>query len=257
MLSQGETRLLHALKSRAGRDKHGAFMVEGVRAIEDLVAAGIDLKFAVVSPTFEDSIRGRALTEALELRTTVRRLKDHELRALSETETPQGVLAVAFAPKRMLSDIQLRAASLVLVLDAIQDPGNLGTLIRSADAFAVTCVIALPGTVDYWNPKVVRAAAGSAFRVPLIHAETDETWAWLAQHDFTVFGADMQGESVADARASGNLALVAGNEGSGLRRETREHVTHTIAIPMPGHAESLNVGVAAGILLYELSRTDR
>src|SRR6187549_2214257 len=89
MLSQSETRLLHALKSRAGRDKHGAFMVEGVRALEDLVAAGIDLKFAVVSPTFEDSTRGRALTEVLEVRTTVRRLKDHELRELAETETPQ------------------------------------------------------------------------------------------------------------------------------------------------------------------------
>jgi RNA methyltransferase, TrmH family len=257
MLSQGETRLLHALKSRAGRDKHGAFTVEGVRAVEDLVAAGIDLKFAVVSPTFEDSVRGRALTAALETRTSVRRLKDHELGALAETETPQGVIVVALAPQQTLAAVKPTSGSLVLVLDAIQDPGNLGTLIRSADAFGAACVIALPGTVDYWNPKVVRAAAGSAFRVPLIHAETVEAWAWLAQHEFTVFGADMQGESVADVRASGNVALVAGNEGSGLRRETREHVTRTIAIPMPGRAESLNVGVAAAILLYELGRTNR
>lgn len=257
MLSQSETRLLHALKSRAGRDKHGAFAVEGVRVVEDLVAARIDLKFAVVSPTLEDSTRGRALIETLETRTPVRRLKDHELRALTDTETPQGIIAVALAPHRTLATVALRAASLVLVLDAIQDPGNLGTLIRSADAFAADCVVALPGTVDFWNPKVVRAAAGAAFRVPLVHATMEEAWDWLAGHDFTVCGADMQGESVADAQLTGNLALVAGNEGAGLRRETREHVTRTIAIPMPGRAESLNVAVAAGILLYELSRANR
>jgi len=257
MLSQSETRLLHALKSRAGREKHGAFAVEGVRVVEDLLAARIDLKFAVVSPTLEDSARGRALIEALEGRTTVRRLADHELRAQAETETPQGVIAVALASHASLASIKLRAAALVLVLDAIQDPGNLGTLIRSADAFAADCVIALPGTVDYWNPKVVRAAAGAAFRVPLVHAAADELWAWLAQHAFTICGADIQGESIAGAQLTGNIALVAGNEGSGLRRETREHVTRTVTIPMPGRAESLNVGVAAGILLYELSRTNR
>src|SRR5687767_7929639 len=120
MLSQSETRLLHALKSRAGRDKHGAFAVEGVRVAEDLVAAGIDLKFAVVSPTFEDSTRGRALIETLETRTSVRRLKDHELRELAETETPQGVIVVALAPQRSIADVRPRTGSLVLVLDAIQ-----------------------------------------------------------------------------------------------------------------------------------------
>jgi TrmH family RNA methyltransferase len=257
MLSQSEARLLHALKSRAGRDKHGAFAVEGVRVVEDLIGSGIDLKFAVVSPTLEDSARGRALIEALDARTTVRRLKDPELRDHAETETPQGVIAVALAPQHSLTGIRVRAGALVLVLDAIQDPGNLGTLIRSADAFAAACVIALPGTVDYWNPKVVRAAAGAAFRVPLVHADADDAWSWLAQHDFTVCGADMNGESIADAKLSGNLALVAGNEGAGLRRETRDHVTRTVAIPMPGRAESLNVAVAAGILLYELSRGNR
>lgn len=257
MLSQSEVKLLHALKSRAGRDKHAAFAVEGVRVVEDLLATRIDLKFAVVAPTFEDSARGRAAVEALSARTTVRRISEGELRKLTETETPQGVIAVAGIPERTLETIQLNANAMVLVLDAIQDPGNLGTLIRSADAFAAACVVSLPGTVDYWNPKVVRAAAGAAFRVPLVHAPADETWGWLAQNNVTIFGADMHGADVQTVAVSGRIALVAGNEGSGLRKETREKVTRAVAIPMPGRAESLNVAVATGILLYEMSRPNR
>jgi RNA methyltransferase, TrmH family len=257
MLSQSEVKLLHALKSRAGRDKHEAFAVEGVRAVEDLLSAGVDLKWAVTSPTLEDSGRGRAVLQALTARTTVRSVSEGELRKLTETETPQGVIAVAQIPEKTLADVVLTDTSLVLVLDAIQDPGNLGTLIRSADAFAAACVIALPGTVDYWNPKVVRSAAGAAFRVPLIHESVDGTWRWLSENAFTIFGADMRGVEVRSVAAEGRKALVAGNEGAGLRKETREQVTQAVAIPMPGRAESLNVAVAAGILLYELSRTNR
>lgn len=257
MLSQAESRLLHALKSRAGREKHGSFVVEGVRVVEELAASGIDLKFVAVSPTLEDSRRGQALLESVSTRADVRRVSDAQLRALAETETPQGVLAVARIPQRRLAQVQPAARSLVLLLDAIQDPGNLGTLVRSADAFAADCVIGLPGTVDYWNSKVVRSAAGAAFRVPLINAAADEVWQWLDTQGFTVCGADMNGVNVEDFAVPERVALVAGNEGSGLRKETRAHVAQLVSIPMPGRAESLNVGVAAGILLYELSKSNR
>lgn len=257
MLSQSESKLLHALKSRSGREKHGAFVVEGVRVVEDLLPSGIDLKFAAVSPTLEDSRRGQALLEELAACTTVHRLTEAQLRALSETETPQGVIAVARIPARTLAQVKPRTHSLVLVLDAIQDPGNLGTLIRSADAFAADCVIALPGTVDYWNSKVVRSAAGAAFRVPLVNAPAEEVWQWLEIERFVVCGADMNGKRVEDLERPRRIALVAGNEGGGLRNETRAHVAETVSIPMPGRAESLNVGVAAGILLYELSKSNR
>lgn len=254
MLPQSEARLVYALKSRSGREKHGAFVVEGVRVVEDLLPAGIDLQLAVVSPTLEDSKRGKSLLEALDANTTVRRVSERELRELAETETPQGVIAVARMPERSLASVKPAERSLVLVLDAIQDPGNLGTLIRSADAFAAACVIALPGTVDFWNSKVVRSAAGAAFRVPLIHAAADSVWGWLEQHGYIVCGADMGGAAIEDFAVPPHVALVAGNEGSGLRKETRVHVTQMVAIPMPGRADSLNVGVAAGILLYELSK---
>lgn len=257
MLSSAETRLLHAVKSRAGREKNAAFAVEGVRVVEDLIAARADLKFAVVSPSFEDTKRGRALIQALEPSTPVRRVSEAELRDLADTDTPQGIVAVAKISSHSLANLKVSAHATVLVLDAVQDPGNLGTLIRTADAFACDAVVALPGTVDFWNPKVLRSAAGAAFRVPLVSAAAADTWAWLEQGQFEICGADMAGTPAAATSYARRTSLVVGNEGAGLRAETRDHVTQLISIPMPGRAESLNVAIAAAILLYELSRTNR
>lgn len=257
MLTKAESRLLHALKTRSGRDKHHVFVIEGVRVVEEAMNAGVDLKFAIVSPTLADNRRGAALAERLEERTTVRRASESELRDVAETETPQGVLAVAAIPQLELAQLPIRARGVVLVLDAVQDPGNLGTLLRSADAFAAACVIALPGTVDYWNPKVVRAAAGATFHVPLISAAEHQVWEWLSVNGFMICGADMTGAEPNVAVLGPRVALVVGNEASGLRKETRGHVQEMLAIPMPGRAESLNVAVAAGILLYELSKNVR
>ena len=103
----------------------------------------------------------------------------------------------------------------------------------------------------------MRAAAGAAFRVKLTAAAADDVWRWLAANEFTVCGADMRGDDVRSAVITGRVALIVGNEGSGLRKQVREHVTQLLSIPMPGRAESLNVAAAAAVLLYELSRTNR
>ena len=181
-------------------------------------------------------------------------LDEHALAQVTETETPQGVLAVARIPRYAVSDVRIERESVLLVLDAVQDPGNLGTLIRSADAFGAAAIIALSGTTDFWSPKVVRSAAGAAFRRPLINLGDDEAWRWLADHDVLVCGADMNGVAVDSLQLEKAVALVVGNEGSGLREATRAHVTQVVAIPMRGATESLNVAVAASILLYEFSR---
>lgn len=254
MLSKADSNLIHALKSRSGREKHGLFLAEGIRVVEDLLAAGIDLEFAVVSTTLGDSARGAALREALGRATATRELDEHALARVTDTDTPQGVLAIARVPATRLGEVELATDALLLVLDAVQDPGNVGTLIRSADAFGVAAVVALPGTADFWAPKVIRAAAGAAFRRPLINAPEPEVWQWLAQHDVASYGADMAGQPVDTIAPSGRTALVVGNEGAGLREPTRARVTALVSIPMRGRTESLNVGVAAGILLYEFSR---
>jgi RNA methyltransferase, TrmH family len=253
MLTKADAKLVHALKNRRGREKHGLFLAEGVRVVEDLVTSGIDLQFAVISATLGDSDRGRALVEALRGKTQVKEVDDRALNDVAETETPQGVIAVARIRDVSLADIALTANAVVLVLDAIQDPGNLGTLIRSADAFGAAGVIALPGTTDYWSSKVIRSTVGAAFRIPLVNTSDEEAWSWLEKNSVTIYGADMHGTPVRELAVGGRVALVVGNEGGGLREETRAKLTSIVSIPMRGNAESLNVAVAAGILLYEFS----
>ena len=254
MLTKADTKLIHALKTRRGREKHDLFLVEGVRVVEDLLASSIDLQFAVAATPLGDNPRGRELQNSLAEATTVHTLDERSLAQVTETEAPQGVLVVARVPHMRLQDVRIDATSVVLVLDAVQDPGNLGTLIRSADAFGASAVIALPGTTDYWSPKVIRSATGAAFRRPLINAGEEETWSWLAEHDVAICGADMNGAAADSVHIDRAIALVVGNEGAGLREGTRARLEHLLAIPMRGETESLNVAVAASILLYELTR---
>lgn len=254
MLSRAEARRIEALQQRKNRARDGVFTAEGVRVVEELLGSRLVLRYVVAAPSLEDSERGRDLLARAGARTRVLRTTDLELRRLAATEAPQGVLAVAEMPVHTLDDVTLGARALVLVLDAVQDPGNLGTLVRSADAFAVAAVIALPGTVDCWNPKVVRAAAGSLFRVPVVYATAEATHTWLETHAVRAYAADAAGT---DARAVGRVnraALLVGNEGAGLSAEARALAHDVLGIRMPGRAESLNVAVAAGILLYEFSR---
>jgi len=257
MLERSDERLLHALQRRKTREENGLFVAEGVRVAEELVASSIDLRFALVAPSLEDSTRGKRLAARLDERTIVHRVSDAELRRHAGTETPQGVLVVAEQPQFRLDQLQLRETALLLVCDAVQDPGNLGTLIRIADAFAANAVIALTGTVDPWNAKVVRSSAGSSFHLPIVSATFDELAGWLDRHNVIAVAADSTGEDAATVGEIARVAVLVGNEGAGVREETRGLAQRTVGIPMPGRAESLNVAVAAGILVYELSRRMR
>jgi len=253
MLSSAESKLIRGLARRKIRERKGLFLAEGVRVVEDLLAAGLDLRLAVISPTLEDTERGRALARALEAAVPVRRVEPRELDALAGTEAPQGVLAVAATPHHDLAALEVAGPATVLALDAVQDPGNFGTLVRAAEAFAVAFVAALPGTVDPWNPKAVRSAAGASFRVPIVQPSAGELVEWARERGFTIYGAAADGAPVDPARLAQRAVLVVGNEGAGLGAEVAGAVDEVLAIPMPGRAESLNVAVAAGILLYLLT----
>ncbi|HWK89000.1 MAG TPA: RNA methyltransferase, partial [Longimicrobium sp.] len=184
----------------------------------------------------------------------LREADERALRELADTETPQGILAVAEIPARSLDDLRVAGEpAALLVLDAVQDPGNLGTLVRTAEALGALGVVALPGTVDAWNPKAVRSAMGSVFRLPVVPAAWDELQPWLRTNGFRALAAAGGGEplpSPPPARA----ALVLGNEGAGVGDETRARVDGTVGIPLRGRAESLNVAAAGAILLHELLR---
>lgn len=253
-LSRAEERLILALRTRKNRAREGLFLAEGLRVAEDALAAESVLRLAAVSPSLGDTPRGRELHDRLSRLTEVRNVSDAQLAHLSATESPQGVLLVARTPENSFERVPVRASCTVLVLDGVQDPGNFGTLARAADAFDIALIIALPGTVDAWNPKAVRAAAGSTFRIPVVEAEYDAAAEWLRTHGFRVIAADAAGESIERATRAPRMALVVGNEGAGLRDATRTLADEIVSVPMAGRAESLNVALAAGILLYLLTR---
>jgi RNA methyltransferase, TrmH family len=255
-LSRAAEKLLFALRRRKEREARQLFLGEGVRLAEEALAAGIVLELAVVSPSLEDTPRGAALSARLAGLAGFRRVDEGTMARIAATDSPQGVVLAGRIPT-IEPDPPVPPKALALVLDGVQDPGNFGTLVRTADAFAVALIIALPGTVDAWNPKSVRAAAGSTFRVP-VHAMTDpEAISWLRDRGFSILAAAVDGAPwTAEARAT-RAALVVGNEGAGLRPALRSQADHVISIKTPGPAESLNVAVAAGILLHELAREDR
>ena len=229
-------------------------MAEGVRVVEDLLDSRIVPRLAVVSSSLGDSGRGRALAERLEGACPVERVSEADLASLAETETTQGVLVAAETPRRELGELRVGARDVVLLLDGVQDPGNAGTLIRTADALGCAGALALPGTVDVWNPKVVRAAAGSLFRLPVMEADASAVRAWADKAGASVLAGDMNGTPIDAVDVRGPIAIAVGNEGAGLSEAVAALASTLVAIPIRGSAESLNVAVAAGILMYELTK---
>jgi RNA methyltransferase, TrmH family len=220
-----------------------------------LMASGLRVHWVASASTLEDNERGAALARSIDQTGTTRRvLPDREFDSLASTERPQGVLAVADIPRATSSSLEpARLPAVVLVLDGVQDPGNFGTLVRSAEALGAQGVVALPGTVDPWNPKSIRAAAGSSFRLPVLQLGVAEGTELLRKYGYTIVGAEVSGRPAGEGLRE-KVALVVGNEGSGLSEEVVQTLDDTVGIPLRGRADSLNVAAAAAILLYELTR---
>jgi RNA methyltransferase, TrmH family len=254
MLSKAELKRLRGLRRRGDRQESGLFLAEGVRLVEDLLASSIVPRLAVTSPSLVDTARGAALAAMLRERVRTELVADHELAAIAGTDSPQGVVVAAEIPGHSLDSAVAGAGSLVVLLDAVQDPGNFGTIVRSADAFGAGLVCALPGTVDPWNPKAVRSAAGSSLRVPVVEVDLQSAVAALRAAGYRLLGAAADGQPVDMMPEARRTALVLGNEGAGLGLPARAVLDGVVGVPIRGSAESLNVGVAAGILLYLLSR---
>jgi TrmH family RNA methyltransferase len=245
--------LARDLRRRKSRERNELFVAEGVRAVEEVLRSGLAVRGILVAPQLDGAQRGAALSEAIRqsgLETAS--VTETEFRSAAETESPQGVLAIAEIPRRSLEDFAGRERSRLLVLDGVQDPGNLGTIIRTAAALGVDATIALPGTVDPWNAKVVRAAMGASFRHPVLNQSFDEMLAFISADSVELWGAEMSGGSIEDAQPPAKLAIAVGNEGGGLSSSLREHVTRFVSIPIAGEVESLNVAVATGIILHQL-----
>ena len=243
--------LARDLQRRKARERQSLFVAEGVRAVEELLASPLEVVGALVTTETSAGERLAKVRAAIDdRRVAVTEVSERDFLSASDTETPQGVLAVAKIPERSLTSTTVAERARVLVLDAIQDPGNVGTILRTAAAFDVNATVALPGTVDLWNAKVVRSAMGALFRHHALPASWNQLDEFLSANDVVLWGADVAGTRLGDRGAPPRLAIAVGNEGSGLTSDARSRVAHTVSIPTASAVESLNVAVAAGILLH-------
>ena len=245
--------MIGRLGVRRQREREGLVLFEGIRAVREALDARAFVRFAVVSDALSTSASGRVLEERIRnAGIDVDVLGAAAFDSISATESPQGVLLVCEQDEVALSDV-VETEGPILVLDALQDPGNVGTLIRTAVAFGFAGVIALDGTTDPWSPKVVRSSAGSVARVPVVRAAAGEAMAALRQSGRAILVAAADG-SAGDHVGPARIALVIGNEGAGVREEIRAQAEATITVRMAGPVESLNASVAGAILMYDLTR---
>jgi len=250
----GRLKELRSALAHPGRDERGLAGIEGPNLIEEAVRAGLRMPTVFWSLETQDRLETLALPAETEVLLVPRDL----LASVLATETPQPVAAFIEPPEWTWDHIlggHSDTAPLIVVLAGLQDPGNLGTIVRSAEAFGATGVICLPGTVSAWNPKAVRASAGSLFRVPMLVASAEETFERLLEAGVRVFAtALLAGKAVNDADLAASVALIIGNEGNGVPADIAAQASGSLTIPCPGPVESLNAAVAASVLLYEASR---
>lgn len=243
-------KLVRALMSQPkARRENNAFIAEGVRLVEEALQAGWPFRYALVKP--QSSERGQALVERLvrqgiDVETVTGTLLD----AVSDTETSPGILAVLSLPEPKPLKSKLDFA---LIADRIRDPGNLGTLLRTAAAAGVQAVFLSPETTDVFAPKVVRAGMGAHFRLSLYSLSWQEIQ--QAVSGLNVYLAEANGARECwQANFRAPLALIIGNEAEGPSRQARHLAGETVFIPMPGKTESLNAAVAGAILMFEVVR---
>ncbi|MBS1799227.1 MAG: RNA methyltransferase [Acidobacteria bacterium] len=250
--SRANTRVkqLRAAFSEQKRLSGGLIAIEGEHLLEEALCSGIVPETVFVAGS-------RSLPPALSKSVEVLRLTEDVFSSAVETRSPQGIAALIAVPAHDIGEIAARACPLILIAVSLQDPGNMGTLIRSAEAFGATGVVTTPGTVSPWNQKAIRSSAGSIFRVP-VSAAVPEQIAAMQHRNIRLLaavGAAAPGVLASqDADLRKPCAILIGNEGSGLSAEWLAMASARITVPCPGPVESLNAAVAGSLLLYEASR---
>jgi TrmH family RNA methyltransferase len=238
----------------SSREGRGLAAIEGPHLIEEALRAELRFECVFVAEGSERLLDALPLPPEIEILLLPRALLDSAL----TTETPQSVAALVVPPDWTWADLLAgprKSPPLLLVLAGLQDPGNLGAILRSAEAFGADGVLTLPGTVSAWNPKAVRASAGSIFRVPLLVVKEEECFNHLKAGGVTVFTTAVHGGTPAElARLDRPVAFLIGNEGNGVPDDLALKADGSLTISCPGAVESLNAAVAASVLLYEASR---
>ncbi|MBT8397224.1 MAG: RNA methyltransferase [Gemmatimonadetes bacterium] len=255
-LSKERSKLLARLFNPRLRSREGQFVVEGVRGCREFLDGALrpEVRFAVTSPGLARTEAGRQLQDRLADSTVpVEEVSEREMELVSQTEQTQGVLMVVREPSGTLDALDGAGIGRVLLLDGIQDPGNVGTLIRAARAFGLQAVLALDGTADPFNAKVVRASAGALAHLWVFRTPWTAAHDWLDERGIPLIVADPRGEDIRVMEVPPQWALLIGNEGRGPRGTALQAASERVGIPMEAGVESLNAGVAGAILLFALS----
>lgn len=262
-LDNPTVKAVRALSKRRERQREQAFIVEGGRLLSEALAAGATPRAVLIARDLfgEGEEQERLLVSLSELREDsgqhmrVLEVTPQVLRSVSETETPQGIVAVFSFPERREP---ASGTPLIVVADGVRDPGNLGTMLRSALGAGATLFCTTPATVDLYNPKVVRASMGAHFRLTLRSNVGWERLDELLADCAGVWGAEAEGETVYSAADwTAASAVIIGNEDRGISPEGRARCTGTIAIPLGGRLESLNAAIASAVILFEAARQRR
>ncbi len=251
-----QVKRLRSLATRKGRRAAQQFLVEGVRALEEAAAGRLPLETIALCPALFSGERAGELADELRTRDTqVLELTEEAFRAFTQVQAPEGIAAAVGIPDTRLDDLPAKADLIVAAVD-LRDPGNMGSLVRTADAAGAKALVAAGTCVDLFDPKVVRATAGSIFHVQVVNGvATDEMIAWGRRSSMRSVAACLHhAKPYTQIRYPRRALVVVGNEANGLREDVAKQADMRSFIPMPGRAESLNVNVAAGILIWEILR---
>ena len=241
MLSQNQKKHVNSLKQKKFRTQYSTFVVEGLKIVNELLKSDYEVETIFATSAWLES---NSPIDGIEV-------SEKELSQLSSLKTPNEVLAVVKQKENQLINVD---STLTIALDKIQDPGNFGTIIRTADWFGINTIICSENCVDVYNTKVIQATMGSLFRVNVVYTDLKEFFD--EYKDITVYGALLEGDNVYNVKLkSEGAVLLMGNESKGIAEELIPYVTNKIAIPKFGNAESLNVGIATAIICFESKRT--
>lgn len=241
-------------KSPSYRREKGVYIVEGIRMFREIPNDSISEVY--VAEGAYDKLKSDILSKITEEKIIF--VADHIFASMSETNTPQGVLVLVKISEKTLKNIDISERSFILIAEHLQDPGNLGTIIRTAEGAGVTGIVLSDDCVDLYNPKVIRSTMGSIFRVPVyVSQDLVADINWLKSRGVCIFGAHLDGKEFYDEDYSKSCGFLIGNEGNGLSNEVSATADKLIKIPMCGKVESLNAATSAAVIAYEVMRQRR
>lgn len=247
------------LRQRSHRDELGVMIVEGYRELKRaLDNKHLPAQLFFCKELFQGENEGDLIRRCAEAGAELFECAPPVFEKIAYRDRPEGLLAVAPQVRKSLSDLSVPKNALIIVAEAIEKPGNLGTILRSADAAGVNAVLVCDKCTDINNPNVVRASIGTLFSLPVIETSTDEALAWIKKRKFSIVAATPHAEKVFwDVDLAGNTAIVVGTEQYGLSSRWLDEAEFKVRMPMLGQADSLNVASATTILLYEAVRQRR